>query len=211
MSLYGRLGAVKLTLQKWYLPDGQSTQLKGVATDVFLPSIYDCLPIGEADLPHALPWDCISPMDLCCNQAPSCQWLTPTFRQCLKYGFHVRRTSLPMYALYEQQVHNFSKKYKQTEISLNLEERIASINQERQEQKRLTQSFKTFKECIPFFKEIRLKDLKHENSHENPFDLFEYEAIQQMSDMLSLQHQRNIIIPFWSYVSKCNTLWPFIL
>lgn len=211
MNLYGRLGAVKLTLQKWYLPDGQSTQLKGVATDVSLPSIYDCLPIGEADLPHALPWDCISPMNLNCNQVSSCRLLTPQFRQCLTYDFHVRRTKLPMYALYEQQVNNFSKKYNQKEISLNLDERIASINQERQEQKRLTQAFKTFKDCIPFFKEIRLKDLKTENTHETQFDLFEYEALQQMSDMLSLQHKPNLIIPFWSYLSKCNTMWSFIL
>ena len=210
MSLYGRLGAVKLTLQKWYLPDGQSTQLRGVATDVSLPSIYDCLPIGEADLPHALPWDCIPPMDVRCNQVPSCQLLTPQFRQYLAYNFHIRRSNLPMYALYEQQVDNFSRKYKQTEISLNLEERITSINQERQEQKQLTETFKTFKNCIPFFKEIRLKDLKNENPHETQFDLFEYEAIQQMSDILTLQNKQIIDIPVWNYLLKCNTLWPFI-
>ena len=210
MALYGRLGAVKLTLQKWYLPDGQSTQLRGVATDVSLPSIYDCLPIGEADLPHALPWDCITPMDMRCNQVPSCQLLTPLFRQCLAYNFHVRRSRLPMYALYEQQVENFSKKYKQTEISLNLEERVTSINQERQEQKQLTEVFKNFKNCIPFFKEIRLKDVKTENANETQFDLFEYEAIQQMSDMLTLQNKRAIIFPIWNYLLKCNTLWPFI-
>ena len=210
MSLYSRLGAVKLTLQKWYLPDGQSTQLRGVATDASLPSIYDFLPIGEADLPHALPWDCITPMNLSCNQVPTCQLLTPLFRQCLNYDFHMRRINLPMYALYEQQVHNFGKKYKQSQISLNLEERITSINQERKEQKQLTEAFKVFKECIPFFKEIRLKDLKTENKHEMQFDLFEYEAIQQVSDMLSLQGKHNTYISFWSYLSQRNTSWPFI-
>lgn len=210
MRLYGRLGAVKLTLQKWYLPDGQSTQLRGVASDASLPSIYDCLPISEADLPHALPWDCITPMDLSCNKVPSCQLLKPTFRQCLNYGFRVRRAKLPMYALYEQQVDNFNKKYKQTEISLNLEERIASINQERKEQKRLTEAFKVFKESVPFFKEVRLKDLKTENTHETQFDLFEYEAIQQMSDILSLQNKRTVGIMLWNYLLKTNILWPFI-
>lgn len=210
MSFYGRLGAIKLTLQKWYLPDGQSTQLKGVTTDISLPSIYDCLPIGEADLPHALSWDRIPPMDLSCCKTPSCQVLTPILKQCLAYNFHSRCVKLPMYSLYEQQVSHFNKKYKQKEISLNLEDRLTSINQERQEQKQLLQTFKAFKEYVPFFKEIRLKDLKTENTHEVQFDLFEYEAVQQMSDILSLQNKYVINIPSWTYLLKYNALWPFI-
>ena len=50
-------GAAKLTVQKFYLPNGSSTQMKGVIPDVSLPSIDDYLPIGEASLPHALMWD----------------------------------------------------------------------------------------------------------------------------------------------------------
>jgi hypothetical protein len=53
-------GGIKVTIQKFYLPDGASTQNKGVLSDVSLPSINDVLPIGEADLPHALPWDTIA-------------------------------------------------------------------------------------------------------------------------------------------------------
>ena len=210
MKLYGRLGAVKLTLQKWYLPDGQSTQLRGVKTDLALPSIYDCLPIGEADLPNALPWDCIAPMDLSCRKTPSCQLLTPMLKQCLKFNFHIRCAKLPMYALYDQQVNNFNKKYNQKEISLNLEDRIAIINQERQEQKQLTHAFKAFKSCVPFFKYVRLKDLNTENKHDEQFDLFEYEAIQQMSDILSLENLHTFHFPFWTYLLKYNTLKPFI-
>jgi len=56
-----RTGAAKLTIQKFYLPNGASTQKKGVVPDISLPSIEDYLPIGESDLPHALMWDEIRP------------------------------------------------------------------------------------------------------------------------------------------------------
>ena len=52
-----KTGAAKITIQKFYLPGGASTQLKGVVPDIVLPSIDDFLPIGEASLPHALIWD----------------------------------------------------------------------------------------------------------------------------------------------------------
>ncbi|HVU25979.1 MAG TPA: carboxy terminal-processing peptidase [Opitutus sp.] len=52
-----KTGAAKFTVQKYYLPNGSSTQLKGVIPDIVLPSIDDYLPIGEGSLPHALVWD----------------------------------------------------------------------------------------------------------------------------------------------------------
>lgn len=52
-----KTGATKLTVQKYYLPSGASTQVKGVVPDIVLPSIEDYLPIGESDLPRALVWD----------------------------------------------------------------------------------------------------------------------------------------------------------
>lgn len=50
-------GALKVTLQQFYLPDGDSTQLAGVAADVILPSITSVMDIGESDLDFALPHD----------------------------------------------------------------------------------------------------------------------------------------------------------
>jgi carboxyl-terminal processing protease len=54
---HDKTGAAKITIQKFYLPDGSSTQLKGVISDIVLPSVDEFLPIGESDLPHALVWD----------------------------------------------------------------------------------------------------------------------------------------------------------
>ncbi len=53
------LGALKVTLQQFYLPDGDSTQRNGVAADVVLPSITADMDVGEADLDFALPHDTV--------------------------------------------------------------------------------------------------------------------------------------------------------
>ena len=50
-------GALKLTIQQFYLPDGQSTQRAGVTADVILPSITANMDISESDLDYALPAD----------------------------------------------------------------------------------------------------------------------------------------------------------
>ena len=53
-------GALKVTLQQFYLPDGQSTQLKGVAADIVLPSITAKMDIAEGDLKYALEHDAVN-------------------------------------------------------------------------------------------------------------------------------------------------------
>ena len=52
-----KTGAARLTIQKFYLPNGASTQKKGVVPDIVLPSADQYLKIGESDLPNALIWD----------------------------------------------------------------------------------------------------------------------------------------------------------
>jgi carboxyl-terminal processing protease len=53
------LGALKLTIQQFYLPDGRSTQLEGVAADVILPSMTAEMDLSESDLDYALPMDSV--------------------------------------------------------------------------------------------------------------------------------------------------------
>ena len=54
---YGDLGAVKITIQKFYRVNGGSTQLKGVESDVVVPDKYKYIDVGERDMPNAMPWD----------------------------------------------------------------------------------------------------------------------------------------------------------
>lgn len=51
------LGALKLTMQQFYRPNGESTQRRGVLADIVLPSITDHMDVSEADLDHALAFD----------------------------------------------------------------------------------------------------------------------------------------------------------
>ena len=57
------LGALKLTLQKFYRINGGATQLKGVVPDVILPDRLEYLKFREKDNIAALPWDEIPKAD----------------------------------------------------------------------------------------------------------------------------------------------------
>ncbi len=54
-------GALKMTIRKFYRPDGGSTQLKGVVSDIVLPSPTARIKVGEAEMPDPLPWDTVTP------------------------------------------------------------------------------------------------------------------------------------------------------
>lgn len=54
---YGDLGALKVTLQKFYRINGGSTQKEGVLSDIVLPDRYSYIDMGERDIDNAMPWD----------------------------------------------------------------------------------------------------------------------------------------------------------
>jgi len=56
----GQGGALKITTHKFYRVNGGSTQLRGVRSDVIVPSWFDGID-GEAELPRAMAWDEIDP------------------------------------------------------------------------------------------------------------------------------------------------------
>ncbi len=112
-----KTGAAKFTIQKYYLPSGASTQLKGVVPDIVLPSIDDFLPIGEADLPHALTWDQIPTSFF--NGAP----LDPKVVTPLRQGSLDRQAKLDEFAFLRRHVDWFKARQEQKLVSVNLEER----------------------------------------------------------------------------------------
>jgi len=54
-------GALKFTIRKFYRPDGASTQLKGVGSDLVLASPTGKLRFGESEMTDPLPWDRVPP------------------------------------------------------------------------------------------------------------------------------------------------------
>ena len=61
LSVPAEMGALKITIQQFYLPAGKSTQRTGVMSDVVLPQLTAEIDNSEADLDFALPHDVISP------------------------------------------------------------------------------------------------------------------------------------------------------
>ena len=55
------MGALKLTIQKYYRIDGGTTQLKGVIPELILPDAYMDIEYGEKDQRHPLEYDEIAP------------------------------------------------------------------------------------------------------------------------------------------------------
>jgi carboxyl-terminal processing protease len=56
------MGALKLTIQQFYRPGGDSTQKRGVLSDVELPSLTTQLDVAEADLDYSLDFRHIDPL-----------------------------------------------------------------------------------------------------------------------------------------------------
>jgi carboxyl-terminal processing protease len=56
------MGALKLTIQQFYRPGGDSTQNRGVVADVELPSLTTHLDVGESDLDYAMKFDRVDPL-----------------------------------------------------------------------------------------------------------------------------------------------------
>jgi carboxyl-terminal processing protease len=63
-GLSSAAGALKLTVQKFYRVTGGSTQLRGVVSDVKLPSVVDNAEYGESALNYPLAYDHIEPVPI---------------------------------------------------------------------------------------------------------------------------------------------------
>lgn len=112
-----KMGAAKFTVQKFYLPSGSSTQLKGVIPDITLPSVDDYLKIGENSLPHALVWDEINSSFF--NGKPlDNRILSPLREKSL-----ARQNGLEEFTYLRKNIDFFKARQEQKSLSLNLEER----------------------------------------------------------------------------------------
>ncbi len=56
------LGALKLTIQKFYRINGGATQIKGVIPDIKLPDLYSHIEVGEKEQEFYMPWSEIAPV-----------------------------------------------------------------------------------------------------------------------------------------------------
>jgi len=112
-----RMGAARMTVQKFYLPNGASTQNRGVIPDIVLPSIEEFLPVGESDLPNALAWDTIPPVFF--DGAPLDSGLVNTLRE----RSSNRQLLTEEFAFLRKNIDWFKERQNQKSVSLSLEVR----------------------------------------------------------------------------------------
>ncbi len=113
-------GAAKVTIQKWYLPDGNSIQVKGISSDIALPSSLDALPIAEGDLKRALPWDAIPALklDARASSGVAANSVSDELLKDLGEYSAARRERLPEFSVLDEQVNWNRSQAERKEFSL---------------------------------------------------------------------------------------------
>ena len=117
-------GALKLTIQKFYRIAGGSTQLKGVESDIRLPSIFDQAEIGESALKGPLPYDTVPAADFE-------KWDRALFKTELSARSAARVTADPEFGYITEDLAAAKKRQAENKVSLNEKARRAEIEQDK--------------------------------------------------------------------------------
>lgn len=117
LSMFGpTMGALKVTIQKFYRVTGASTQYKGVTSDLILPDIFSYVESREKDLEYSLPWDQIA-------AKPFNKWSKFSYNMpSLKEKSAARIKSNPRFNKIVKNIDYLNKKKKDTLVSLNLKQ-----------------------------------------------------------------------------------------
>jgi len=109
------LGALKLTVQKFYRVNGESNQFKGVQPDVYIPNTLSHLEIGERYLPFALNGDRVKELEY-----PRRREITLDLRERLRNRSRERITSDPYFIDLTEYVRLARINRGNTKVTLNL-------------------------------------------------------------------------------------------
>jgi carboxyl-terminal processing protease len=135
MEEYKPLGALKLTIQKFYRISGGSTQYRGVVPDFILPDMMNSLKTGEQYLDFAMPWDTVEPVVF--TKWPKCG---PDI-SALKEKSSKRIASNQQLLDMKNEANRLAEKQKNTLKSLNIDDVRREIEESRkQEEKDLKDS-----------------------------------------------------------------------
>lgn len=172
-------GALKLTTHKFYRISGSSTQRRGVAPDIALPSLYDRYEFGEEHLDYALVWDEIE------RVAHESYGLVDSSLDVLRQISAKRVSANPEFQYLREDFETWLNKKKANRVSLNETER-------RKEKELLDQIEATRKaerqsrlKVTPIDKEAAIDDI-------DVPDFMLEEAVQVLSDYYRISHGKFI-------------------
>lgn len=121
----GDSGAVKLTRQKFYRVKGGSTQLRGVSSDIILPSLTDHADVGEGSLKNPLDYDEVPSRIF--SPAGNAAELAPRLRE----ASEARVADDPEFAFVREEGERLEKRIKENKITLNKVQRMTEIEEEK--------------------------------------------------------------------------------
>jgi carboxyl-terminal processing protease len=157
----GKKSAAKITIQKYYLPSGESTQIKGVESDISMPTINTFLPIGESDLDNALPCDSIAPVNF---RRPVNEFVyKANDLVTLEKMSLARQKASPEFLYLNKNVDWYKQKRKETNLSLNLKNRVAEKIKSLKFNKSMSDEFERLSENGFLKKKVTLKIVDAQN------------------------------------------------
>ena len=203
----GKTSAAKITIQKYYLPSGNSTQINGVKSDISIPSINMSLPVGESDLENALSNDKIAAVNF---RKTEDQYSieNETIKNLQNYA-EERRKNSDSFSYLKQNIEFFTKRREQKSLSLNLSTRINEKKRDRLKSEQLSDELESLNENSYPFKTIKLDivedqlsqsrkargvdDTTDANEFEKPsdFDLSLNETLNIVKDYLKIKESKS--------------------
>ena len=210
VSSPSKKSAAKITIQKYYLPSGKSTQIQGVESDISMPTINTFLPIGESDLENALPCDSIAPVNFR-RSADEFVYKTDVVNL-LNEASNDRQKSLPEFSYLNKNVNWYKKKREDKNLSLNFKNRITQKIEDQDFTKKMNDEFEKLSKVAFFKKNIPLnivesqnlksrivrgeekQDDNSTNSYSRPenFDIRLHESCRIMSDWVNIIETRQL-------------------
>ncbi len=137
-------GALKITMQQFYRPNGDSTQKRGVLSDLVLPSIYDHMDVSESDLDYPVEFDRIPEASYSGYSMVPAEVLKKLQAESLK-----RVDASEDFDREERKIEQYVKQKERKSVSLNEEEfmaRRAEMSAEKEDEKAIEEQINGEKE-----------------------------------------------------------------
>lgn len=191
------LGALTITIQKFYRINGASIQQKGVIPDVILPDQFSALEIGESYLPYSLSPDSVPPAEFT-------KWSDNSLNLKLLADKSKERTAKePRFKLLQEFIEKLKTMQNQTLQSLLLDKMMVEQEKLRKEQKNFNKaqdvschintepSLEIKKASFASEELFKIeKDREKEWFRQIDKDLFLREAMFVMNDMIEMQRTK---------------------
>jgi len=128
-------GALKITLQQFYRPSGDSTQKRGVLADIEWPSLTTHLDVGEADLDYPVEFDQVTPL-----RYQRCNQVNPAIRDQLSRLSRQRIEASEQFQKVVRNIARYKDQKAKKSVTLNEEKFLkerTELNADKEEEKAL--------------------------------------------------------------------------